>query len=282
MTFQPVSAEYGFGEALKAAGAKFGRLCVGIDPHAQLLEKWGLGANVDGLKRFTDACVVAFSGNVALVKPQVAFYEAFGHQGFKILEDAIDALRAAGTLVVADAKRGDIGSTMAGYATAWLEDRSPLCSDAVTVSPFLGFGSLSPAFEVSQSTGRGVFVLAATSNPEARQLQDQANADGVSISQQMVDAAAALNAAAGHQGQAGNIGVVIGATLAAPPRLNELNGPVLLPGVGAQGASAADVARITEGVEDLSFANISRAILSAGPSAKDLRDAALRAAAEFS
>lgn len=252
----------GFGEHLVEAGQRHGRLCVGIDPHRALLQAWGLDVSVEGLQTFTMRCVEAFAGNVALVKPQVAFFEAFGSKGYAILERAIADLRDAGTLVLADAKRGDIGSTMAGYAQAWLEPGSPLESDAVTVSPYLGFGSLQPAVELALESGKGLFVLAATSNPEARELQDQCDRNGVSISQQMVDAAAALNAKASG---VGSIGVVVGATLANPPRLASLNGPVLLPGVGAQGAGPEDVARITQGVEDFSFANVSREVLRAGP-----------------
>lgn len=269
------SPQIPFGLRLKEAGDAYGRLCVGIDPHNPLLQKWGLPVTIDGLKQFSDICIEAFAGQVALVKPQVAFYEAFGAQGFAVLEDLIKAFRLAGTLVLADAKRGDIGSTMAGYGTAWLADNSPLCSDAVTVSPFLGYESLRPLIDQAIAAGRGVYVLAATSNPEARQLQELQDASGRSISQQIVDHCAAENAAVGVV--PGSIGVVVGATLATPPVLTELRGPVLLPGVGAQGASLADVRRITQGVEDVSFANISRAILEAGPDVSALKNAAAKA-----
>ena len=270
-----------FGQRLKAAGETYGRLCVGIDPHSRLLESWGFGINIDGLKQFSSICVDAFAGEVALVKPQVAFYETFGSHGFAVLEELIKAFRSAGTLVLADAKRGDIGSTMAGYGTAWLDDTSPLCSDAVTVSPFLGFESLRPVLTQAKTTGRGVYVLAATSNPEARELQSHTDASGRSISQQIVDYCAGENATAAANGQPGDVGVVVGATLTTPPVLTNLNGPVLLPGVGAQGASAADVSRITHGVADVSFANISRAILQVGPDIHALKNAVEKAIAEF-
>lgn len=270
-----------FGDNLVEAGKKHGRLCAGIDPHAGLLEKWGLEKNVDGLRKFTELCVEAFAGNVALVKPQVAFYEAYGSLGFAVLEEALKALREEGTLVVADAKRGDIGSTMAGYAHAWLDSSSPLATDSVTVSPYLGYGSLDPALEAANAGGKGVFVLAATSNPEALELQQHVNTNGATISQQIVDYAAATNKPFKDAGHYGNIGVVVGATLENPPALSELNGPILLPGVGAQGATAEDVARITAGVGELAFANISRAILGKGPSVYELKSAALQSAEEF-
>ncbi|AKP08788.1 Orotidine 5-phosphate decarboxylase [Corynebacterium pseudotuberculosis] len=270
-----------FGERLKQAGATHGRLCVGIDPHAALLERWGLSLNVQGLAAFTEICVEAFAGNTALVKPQVAFYESYGSSGFAILEDAISHLRDAGTLVLADAKRGDIGSTMAGYATAWLDDASPLCCDAVTVSPYLGYGSLKPVLDIAEQKNRGVFVLAATSNPEARLLQDHRDSQGRTISQQIVDSVARDNAEHAAVGNAGNIGVVVGATLVEPPNLSQLAGPVLLPGVGAQGATAEDITRITEGITELAFPNISRAILSRGPSVEALKDAVALSVLDF-
>ena len=140
---------------------------MGIDPHPHLLEAWGLTVDVDGLRTFTMTCVEAFADTAAMVKPQVAFFERFGSRGFAVLEDALAALREQGCLSLADAKRGDIGSTMAGYADAWLGESSPLRADAVTVSPYLGVGALNPVFDLAEATGRGVFVLAATSNPEA-------------------------------------------------------------------------------------------------------------------
>nr|WP_152821332.1 MULTISPECIES: orotidine-5'-phosphate decarboxylase [unclassified Corynebacterium] len=247
-----------------------GRLCVGIDPHPGLLESWGLGDTAAGLAEFSRRCVEAFGPTVCLVKPQVAFYERFGSAGFAVLEETIAGLRAQGALVVADAKRGDIGSTMAGYASAWLDDSSPLCSDAVTVSPYLGIGALDPAFERAEATGRGVFVLAATSNPEARVLQAHEGADGRSIAQQVVDEVTRRNAA--HEGL-GNLGVVVGATVERAPDCRCLNGPVLMPGVGVQGGSAQDVAHIMGSRADLAYPNVSRGVLGCGPEVCDLRKA---------
>ncbi|APT84836.1 orotidine-5'-phosphate decarboxylase [Corynebacterium aquilae] len=271
-----------FGDRLlEASRQRGGRLCVGIDPHASLLEKWGLSVDVRGVAEFSRICVEAFKDSAALVKPQVAFFEAFGSQGLAVLEETIGELRAAGALVVADAKRGDIGSTMAGYATAWLDDSSPLCSDAVTLSPFLGYHSLDPAIELAEATGRGIFVLAATSNPEGRQVQDNVDAQGVTVSQQIIDLAAETNAAHAAAGRAGNMGVVVGATLSQPPVMDALNGPILMPGVGAQGGSPADVDRISGECAHLAFPNVSRSVLSHGPDVEALRQAVIDAAADF-
>ncbi|WJZ02780.1 orotidine-5'-phosphate decarboxylase [Corynebacterium freiburgense] len=257
-----------FGEQLLDVASTRGRLCAGIDPHPSLLTAWGLPVSVAGLEEFSKICTEAFADTVALIKPQVAFYEVFGSAGFAILEHMMAALRAQGALIVADAKRGDIGSTMAAYAAAWLESDSPLCADAVTVSPFLGYGSLAPALELAEKNSRGVFVLAATSNPEGQAIQSCINTQGATISQQIVDAVAADNAQ--HQ-IAGNIGVVIGATLSDTPELKNLRGPILMPGVGAQGASAKDVSELAQGIEHLVFPNMSRGILLDGPNVADLR-----------
>lgn len=278
---QPTRNSPSFGERLVAAGAERGRLCVGIDPHPHLLEAWGLSVDVDGLRTFTLRCVEAFGETAAVVKPQVAFFERFGSRGFAVLEEALAGLREQGCLSLADAKRGDIGSTMAGYAQAWLGEDSPLRSDAVTVSPYLGVGALSPVFDLAEAAGGGVFVLAATSNPEAVALQSL-SVDGRSVAQRVVDELAQRNAsAAGPDTTVGALGVVVGATLEAPPALDQLNGPVLLPGVGAQGATPADVRELTAAAPELGFANVSRAILSQGPSVSDLRKAVVDTAAEF-
>ncbi|MEK0372486.1 orotidine-5'-phosphate decarboxylase [Corynebacterium mastitidis] len=270
-----------FGDRLAALALKRGRLCVGIDPHPGLLKAWGLDDTVAGVAEFSARCVEAFAETVCLVKPQVAFYERFGSAGLAVLEETIAGLRRGGALVVADAKRGDIGSTMAGYAAAWLDDASPLCSDAVTVSPYLGVGALEPAFAAAEATGRGVFVLAATSNPEARALQGHRGEDGRTISQQVVDEVARRNAAHGAHGALGNLGVVVGATVTEAPDCRGLGGPVLMPGVGAQGGSARDVAQIMGERLDLAYPNVSRAVLNAGPHAADLRKAACAFAAEL-
>lgn len=182
-----------FGVRLADAKSQCGPLCLGIDPHPELLRAWGLPVTADGLSAFCDICVEAYVG-FAIVKPQVAFFEAYGAAGFAVLERTMAALRANGVLVLADAKRGDIGTTMAAYAAAWAAD-SPLAADAVTASPYLGFGSLRPLLEVATANDRGVFVLAATSNPEGATVQ-RAQTDGRTVAQLIVDHVAGANQAA--------------------------------------------------------------------------------------
>ena len=252
-----------FGARLAAAVEARGALCAGIDPHPELLKAWGLAPDVQGLGVFSDICVAAFA-DMAIVKPQVAFYEAYGSAGFAVLERTMAGLRSAGVLVLADAKRGDIGSTMAAYAQAWAGD-SALAADAVTASPYLGFESLRPLLDTAAERGRGVFVLAATSNPEGASVQ-QARVDGRTVAQSIVDAVAAENARTG----AGSVGVVVGATLADPPDLSALGGPVLAPGGGAQGGRGDDLGRLGAMV----LPAVSREILRAGPDIGALRAAA--------
>jgi orotidine-5'-phosphate decarboxylase len=256
----------GFGERLTAAVATRGPLCPGIDPHPELLRAWGLDADADGLRRFCDICVTAFA-DFAIVKPQVAFFEAYGAAGFTVLEHTMAALRDAGVLVLADAKRGDIGSTMAAYAAAWAGD-SPLAADAVTASPYLGFGSLQPLLDTAVAHGRGVFVLAATSNPEGAGVQ-RAMVGDRTVAQSIVDAVSDANGTAG-----GSFGVVVGATVTEPPDLSNLGGPVLVPGVGAQGGRPEALGGLGGGKQLLPA--VSREVLRAGPGVDELRAAAER------
>lgn len=258
-----------FSQRLVAAGQEHGRLCVGIDPHAALLEQWGLDNTVEGLRAFSETCVEAFAGHAAVVKPQVAFFERFGAAGFAVLEDTLARLRESGTLVIADAKRGDIGSTMAGYASAWLAPGAPLEADALTVTPYLGVGSLDPAIELAAQHGKGVFVMAANSNPEAVALQT-GTIDGKMLSQRMVDECAQYNRADDPE-YIGHVGVVVGATVQTPPVLDGLNAPVLMPGVGAQGATMADAEAIAGEIGHLVFPSVSRSVLTAGPDVAELR-----------
>ncbi|OBF44152.1 orotidine 5'-phosphate decarboxylase [Mycobacterium sp. 852002-50816_SCH5313054-b] len=262
----------GFGARLAAAKLSRGPLCLGIDPHPELLRAWDLPATADGLAAFCDTCVEAFAG-FAVVKPQVAFFEAYGSAGYAVLERTIAALRSAGVLVLADAKRGDIGTTMAAYAAAWAGD-SPLAADAVTASPYLGFGSLRPLLEAAAATDRGVFVLAATSNPEGGTVQ-RATFDGRTVSQLIVDQAAVVNRSATGSAP-GYVGVVLGATVFEGPDVSELGGPVLVPGVGVQGGRPEALSGLGGAVPGQLLPAVAREVLRAGPDASDLRAAGER------
>jgi orotidine-5'-phosphate decarboxylase len=280
-----------FGERLAAAVAAHGPLCAGIDPHPALLAHWGLTDDADGLERFAAACVAAFAGHVAIVKPQSAFFERHGSRGIAVLERVLRDLAGTGTLTLLDVKRGDLGSTMDGYADAYLAVGAPLGADAVTLSPYLGFGSLTSAIRTADDAGRGVFVLARTSNPEGADVQ-LADVAGRSVAQAVVDAAAAANREAlavaaerervrtgvvdldGRDACLGPVGVVVGATVDHGLDLSALAGAVLAPGLGAQGAGPADLAVRFAGVRGVVLPAASRSVLAAGP-----EPAAVRAAA---
>lgn len=268
-----------FGARLAAAVAARGPLCAGIDPHPGLLTSWELPVDVSGLERFALAATEAIAPEVSVVKPQSAFFEAFGAAGIAVLERVVGLAKDAGAVVLLDVKRGDIGSTMGAYAAAYLGDGAALEADAITVSPYLGFGSLEPALARAAAGGKGVFVLARTSNPEALGLQNALLANGKTVAQGIVDAAASVNAGAGPFG---DIGVVVGATIdPGELDLSALNGPVLAPGFGAQGATVADLRKVFGEALTGVLPASSRDILKHGPGPEALRAAVKRTQASL-
>ncbi|MEV0897832.1 orotidine-5'-phosphate decarboxylase [Actinoplanes sp. NPDC049802] len=260
-----------FGERLHRAVAERGPLCVGIDPHASLLARWGLSDDIAGLERFARTVVDGLADRVAVLKPQSAFFERFGSRGVAVLESTIRQSREAGALVLLDVKRGDIGSTMAAYAEAYLDPASTLRSDAITVSPYLGVGSLRPAFDLAAAHGGGVFVLALTSNPEGPAVQHAVTAGGKTVAQSVIDEISQLNAGAKP---IGSLGLVVGATIGETGHdLSEVNGPLLAPGLGAQGGTPDDLRAVFgESLHNV-LPSYSREVLAAGPKIADLRAA---------
>jgi orotidine-5'-phosphate decarboxylase len=254
-----------------------GPLCVGIDPHPALLDSWGLNDDAAGLERFSLTVLEAVGSLAAAVKPQVALYERHGSAGMAALERTLAAAAEAGVLSIADAKRGDIGSTMAAYADAWLRAGSSLAADSVTLSPYLGFESLRPALDLAAAHGRGVFVLALTSNPEGASVQHVGGSD--SVARRIVQAAAGENAR--YAGALGSVGLVVGATVGTALAdlqldLEAVRGPILAPGLGAQGATPADLRRTFGTAYAQVLGTSSRDILKAGPGIRALADAAAR------
>jgi orotidine-5'-phosphate decarboxylase len=260
-----------FGSRLRAARAVRGSLCVGLDPHPQLLGAWGLHDDVAGLEIFSRTVTDALADRVSLLKPQLAFFERHGSRGLAVLEQVVIEARSAGALVLLDAKRGDISSTMRAYAEAFLDPRSSLAADAVTVSPYLGVGSLQPAFEMAREHQGGVFVLARTSNPEAKDIQTAVCSDGRTVAQRITDAVRAEN---GDDAPWGSMGAVVGATLAEPVTGLDVGGPILAPGVGAQGATVDDLPTIFGEAKAHVYPVSARGVLQAGPEVKALRAAA--------
>ena len=267
-----------FGARYAAALAERGRLCAGIDPHASLLLDWGLNDDLAGLERFALTAVEGLAPHVPVVKPQSAFYERFGSRGVAVLERVIAESKAAGALVLLDIKRGDIGSTSQAYADAYLDPASPLGSDAVTVSPYLGFGSLTPFVETATKFDAGLFVLALTSNKEGPEVQHAMVEDGRSVGRVMLDHLRRLNES---ETPLGSFGAVVGATIDGADGAGVaydfgFNGPILAPGFGEQGGTPSDLARIFGSANANVVASTSRGLLRKGPDVAALRDEALR------
>lgn len=266
-----------FGERLSLAMQERGPLCVGIDPHPSLLGQWGLRDDPSGLERFSLSAAEALASVAAAVKPQSAFFERHGSKGIAVLERVIEICREAGTQVILDVKRGDIGSTTQAYAEAYLHPRSSLCVDAITASPYLGFGSLQPMIDLAREHGNGVFVLALTSNPEAAPVQRAKAASGT-VAGEVLSQLKALNHSTSSMG---SFGAVVGATISKADEDLAIGGPLLVPGVGAQGGTPADVRRIFAGALDLVLPSSSREILGQGPDPAALAEAARRTAEDF-
>lgn len=228
-------------------------LCVGLDPRIELLPPAliaglhpGPAGRARAYERFCAGVIDAVAAEAAAVKPQVAFFEALGGPGLSALERVCAHARDAGLIVIADAKRGDIGSTAEAYAQAWLyrRDGGAPTADAMTVSPYLGGDSLAP-FLAACGEGGGVFVLARTSNAGGADLQEAALAGGGRVWERVAELIAEWGAP--HVGASGlsAVGAVVGATHPeAVARARDLmpHAPLLLPGIGAQGGSAADLA----------------------------------------
>ena len=265
-----------FGSRLRKAMDTRGPLCVGIDPHAALLGSWSLPDSVQGLERFALTVVEALAERVAVLKPQSSFFERFGSAGVAVLERTIAEAREAGALVILDAKRGDIGSTVEAYADAYLDPGSSLFADAVTVSPYLGFGALEPFVERAEQYGCGVFVLAFTSNPEGASVQRALTAGGEMVGASILAQAAERN---GDAVPMGPVGAVVGATLTDPIPfdLAALNGALLAPGLGAQGGTPDGLRAVFGDALANVVPAMSREILRNGPDVPVLRRVARQA-----
>lgn len=257
----------GYWRRLQDVVSDRGPLCVGIDPHPAMLQAWGLPANASGVERFSRQLVEALGDQVAAFKPQSAFFESHGSAGVAVLERVLADIAGSGAVSILDAKRGDIGSTMEAYADAYLSDSSPLAADAVTLSPYLGFGSLAPAFERAIQFERGVYVLARTSNPEGAEVQLALSNDN-SVVQSIIDAATAANLASRQR----TIGLVVGGTHESLGcDLSEFNGSILVPGIGFQGGRMGDLAALFGDAVDQVLAVVGRGVIGAGPEPASLR-----------
>lgn len=260
-----------FSKKLETAFDSKGQLCVGIDPHEDILIENGFEVSAKGVLDFGLSLLDQLYGAVSIVKPQVSFFERFGSAGFNSLEQLLDAAQSKGFLVIADAKRGDIGSTMEAYAHAWLGKSAPFTCDALTVNPYLGVGALAPAAALASERGKALFVLAATSNPEGVALQTS-TAD-VTVAAQVAREVDRMNkSTAISNSKFGSNGLVIGATVSLSDfglagliqDRESLRTPILAPGFGFQGARLEDAKSIFKALSGDVLYSISRSALRDG------------------
>ena len=272
------------------------QLVVGLDPVVDMLPVElrgeavaGRAAAASAVERFCTGLVDAVAPYVVAVKPQVAFFESLGSDGWGALEQVSAYARDAGLLVIGDAKRGDVRSTSRGYASAFLEHRDghPPLADALTVSPYLGRDSLDPFFAACRRDGAGLFLLVRTSNPGAADLQDAVLSDGRPLWRQVAELVDAWGEDLVGSCGLSSVGAVVGATvprIVGEARREMPRAVILLPGVGAQGATPADVARAFTSGPSSALVNASRSVIYAyrdAPS-EDWRAAAGAEAARLS
>ncbi len=270
-----------FAERFAVVRDAWGPLALGADPHGELLGRWGLSDDADGLERFTDIVLAAATASVGLIKPQSAFYERHGWRGIRALTRLTETARAQGLLVILDVKRGDVGSTNDAYAAAYLGDGAPVQADAVTVHPYLGLAAMGEFIDRASGSGGCLLVVVRSSNPEGRAVQSAAAGDGRTVDQRLLADIGALNTRLAP-GRIGPVGAVVGPAAVDPPLdLAAANGLLLAPGVGAQGAEPADVAATFAACPDRVMPSASRSLLAAGPRVAALRDAAARLNEEF-
>ena len=231
-----------FADRLIAATAQHGPLCVGIDPHAGHIPALFGGDTPEGLEKWGIAVVKAATGRAGIVKPQAGLFERHGWQGMRALAHVCAAAKEAGLIVLMDAKRGDIGSTAEGYAAAHLAKEAPFACDALTVNPYMGLDTLEPHIRAAEASGKGVIVLARTSNPGSADYQAR-DVEGAPLYARVVESLAPfISRLEGNSGWSGLM-LVTGATGPDEARtLRELapKALFLVPGYGAQGAGASD------------------------------------------
>ena len=268
----PMENNNHFGDRLAAAvAAKKSAVCVGLDPRwPSLPEAIRSGIDDRNLQSVANATacycrevIDAVCESAAVIKPQAAFFEQLGPHGMLALYDAIQYARKAGLLVLLDGKRGDIGSTAEGYADAYLGADSPWQCDALTVNPYLGDDTLEPFVNTANQRSAGIFVLVKTSNPGSGFIQDQ-SIDGQTIYQKMAGLVQSMASRSAGISKYGNVGAVVGATY--PQQLADLraampNAWILIPGYGAQGGTAADVAHGFDSRGSGAIVNSSRGII---------------------
>jgi orotidine-5'-phosphate decarboxylase len=271
---QPEGATGAFADRVAAAvEAKRSQIVVGLDPRPELLPVELRGdthvsraAAADACARFCFGLLDAVAPYVVGAKLQLACFEALGSDGIRAFEDVSAYTRRAGLLVLADGKRGDIGSTARAYASAYLERREEAepAVDALTVNPYLGSDSVEPFLAACRRAGTGVFCLVKTSNGGSADIQELALSDGRRLWHQVAELVAQWGEELVGERGLSSVGAVVGATY--PRAVGEARrlmpqAILLLPGVGAQGATPADVARAFRSGPASALVPVSRSVI---------------------
>ena len=268
----PVDA--GFAQRFAFLRERRGPFCLGLDPSPALLNAWRLEDSVEGLRYFCLATFDAAADLLSAIKPQSAYFERFGSKGIAVLETCVSAIRDRDSLALLDVKRGDIGSTNAAYAQAYLDPRSPLYSDAITVHPYLGFHALAPIVEQANKSRTGMFVVVLSSNPEGKLIQSAHVFPDTTVVESLCDAISATNQALCPD-SVGPIGAVVGVTAQGASKTVERlpRSLILAPGLGAQGGDFDTLAKRFKSAKERVLPISSRGVLSQGPDVKRLREA---------
>ena len=270
-----------FADRFDALATRLSPLCVGIDPAPETLKAWNLPYSAEGVRVFGLEMVEALGGKVAVFKPQIAFFERFGWQGMKALAEVMRHIRSADALALADIKRMDIGHTLEAYGAAWIGEDAGTPADAITLGAYMGSGALKPVVERAVANGAGLFVVVRSSNPEGHALQTARHEDDATVAVRLSDDLTAFNAKALNAMGVGPVGAVVGATNDdADAVLDHLPASLILaPGIGAQGATMADLlARFGKAAARRTLPAVSRQIAHAGPGRAAIREMAARLA----
>ena len=265
-----------FGLRLSNAMAKYGPLCVGIDPHRQLLIDWGYNVDAQGAELFAMRMLQAANGRAAAVKFQAPMFERFGSKGFEALERVLYAARQMGVITIVDCLHGGLSTTISAIADAYFKPGAPLLADAITLLPYYGARSLNGLVNDALANGRGVFVASLTSNPEGLSLQTAIRQHGDYVGRTVAYgiAASAQKHNEGIKGM-GSVGLIIGATIGqwvndSGMDFSTFTGPILSPGYGWQGADAKDLKTVFKGAHGNVLVTVSRFIASHGPDISSL------------
>ncbi|MFU0559155.1 orotidine-5'-phosphate decarboxylase [Gardnerella pickettii] len=273
-----------FGLRLKNAMAKYGPLCVGIDPHRKMLLNWGYNMDAQGAELFSMRMLQAMNGRAAAVKFQSSMFERYGSKGFAALERVLYAARQMDVITIVDCGHGGLSTTISALADAYFKPDAPLLTDAITLLPYYGARSMGGLINEALNNGRGVFIASLTSNREGASLQtairQTGSYRGTTVAHGIAQTAQTFN---NNTKSMGSVGLIVGATIGdwmngGGIDLTSFTGPILSPGYGWQGAEANDLKTVFAGTHGNVLVTVSRSIASHGPDIGALSNATERIA----